>query len=893
LSIAPGTRLGAYEVLSAIAAGGMGEVYRARDTRLDRIVALKVLPQLLATDPLFRERFDREARTISQLDHPHICALYDVGEQDGMSFLVMQYLEGETLETRLKNGALPLEQALQYAIQIATALDKAHGSGIVHRDLKPGNIMLSKGGAKLLDFGLAKTTGPIGAAAGLSMLPTTPAGLTARGTILGTFQYMAPEQLEGQDADARGDIWAFGCVLYEMLTGRPAFAGKTSASLIGSILKDEPRPITELVPVAPPTLEYVVRTCLSKDLEDRFQSVRDIWLQLTWIAGAAAGGPHDKSPSPIVRGRERIAWSVAAGALLLAAVVGGLAVLGGRTEQRAHDTPMRFTVTLPPGDQIAALDRVPAIALAPDGSKLAYVASRGDRRQLFIKTIDRLQPTALLGTEDAENPFFSPDGQWIGFFAAGELKKVSVNGGSPIVLAPARLDFGASWLSNDAILFANAFQSGLLQVPAGGGAVKTLTTVDRNAGEAGHQWPEVLPGGKAILFYLTKQTARSFDEGDIVALSLKTGDRHVVVVGGTSPHFVSTGHLLYLRGGTLFAVPFDADSLQVRGSAVPVIEGVAQSGLGVAHFAVSHEGTLAYLPRDRYLPNPVWMTRTGDKQRLSLPFGLYTQPRVSTEGTHVLFRTYGVNCDLWVYDDVRTTLTRITLSGDNHNPVWSPDGRRIAFDLAVEGRPDTRATFLMNTDGTGVPERLTMSSHSQTPQFWSRHQETLLFLDTDLSTSGQDIWWVPLAVDRTPRPFLRSPFRKAGPALSPDGRWIAYSSNESGLDQVYVQPFPAGGAKSQVSTDGGREPAWNDNGRELFYRNGDSLISVDVRTNPAFVAGQPRVLLRGQNQVSSYAVAPGGQRFLFVEQDSAPGTPAQLNVIFNWLEELKQRVPTK
>jgi Tol biopolymer transport system component len=577
----------------------------------------------------------------------------------------------------------------------------------------------------------------------------------------------------------------------------------------------------------------------------------------------------------------------------LAAITGGLAVRGVRPQRSAPATPIRFTVTLPPGDQIAALDRVPAIALAPDGSKLVYVASRGDRRQLFIKTIDQLQPTALLGTEDAENPFFSPDGRWIGFFTAGELKKVSAHGGSPIALASARLDFGASWLSNDAILFANAFQSGLLQVSASGGAVKSLTTVDGNAGEAGHQWPQVLPGGKAILFYLSKQTARSFDEGDIVAQSLDSGERRVVVAGGTSPHYVPTGHLLYLRGGTLFAVPFDAEILQVRGSAVPVIEGVAQSGLGVAHFAVSDEGTLAYLPRDRYQPSPVWVTRAGDKQHLSLPSGLYTQPRVSTNGSHVVFRTYGVNCDLWVYDVARTTLTRITLGGDNHSPVWSPDARRIAFDLAAEGRPDTRAIFVMNADGTGVPERMTMSEHSQTPQFWTRHQETLVFLDTDPTTGGQDIWWVPVTGDRMPRPFLRSPFRKAGPALSPDGRWIAYSSNESGLDQVYVQPFPTGGAKSQVSADGGREPIWNDNGRELFYRNGDSLMAVDVRTTPVFEAGQPHVLLRGQNQVSAYAVAPGAQRFLLIEQDAAPGTPAQVNVILNWFEELKQRVPTK
>jgi Tol biopolymer transport system component len=451
---------------------------------------------------------------------------------------------------------------------------------------------------------------------------------------------------------------------------------------------------------------------------------------------------------------------------------------------------MRFTVTLPPGDQIAALDRVPAIALAPDGSKLVYVASRGDRRLLFVKTIDRPQPTALLGTEDAENPFFSPDGQWIGFFAAGELKKVSANGGSPVVLAPARLDFGASWLSNDAILFASGFQSGLLQVSADGGAVKSLTTVDRSAGESGHQWPQVLPGGTAILFYLTKQTARSFDEGDIVALSLKTGKRLVVVAGGTSPHYVPTGHLLYLRGGTLFAVPFDADRLQVRGSAVPVIEGVAQSGLGVAHFAVSDGGTLAYLPRDRYQPNPVWVTRAGGKQRLPIPFGLYTQPRISTDGSHVLLRTYGINCDLWVYDVVRTTLTRITLSGDNHSPVWNPDGRRIAFDLASDGRPDTRAIFLMNADDTGVPERITTSGHSQTPQFWTRHEDTLVFLDTDPSTGGQDIWSVSLAGDRTPRPFsCDHRFGKPGPRSLPMDDGLRTALTSRGLTKFTCNHF--------------------------------------------------------------------------------------------------------
>jgi serine/threonine protein kinase len=893
VALAPGTRVGPYEITAQIGVGGMGEVWSATDTNLGRQVAIKVLPDTFASEPERLARFEREAKTLAALNHPHIAQIYGLERSGAIPSLVMELVEGPTLADRIAGGPIPIDEAFPIARQICQALEAAHEHGIIHRDLKPANVKVRPDGTvKVLDFGLAKALEPAGVTPTASQSPTitTPA-MTQAGIILGTAAYMSPEQARGKQVDKRVDIWAFGCVVYEMLTGQRAFSGEDVSDTLASVLAREPA--WGALPIdVPPAIRTLLKRCLEKDRTDR---IRDISTASFLLTDHAALAPT-RSTSAVVRDTQsgplfrRIVLSGFAATLLVAAIAGAVVWRRNPSEPLTRQSTLRFSLALPVGDQIAALDRVPSIALAPDGSKLAYVASReGQPRRLFVKSIDELQPKSLPGTEDAENPFFSPSGEWIGFFAGGQLKKVSAKGGASIALSSAPLDFGATWLSNDAILFANNFGSGLAEVSAAGGAPKSLTKVDIDAGEAGHQWPQTLPGGQAVVFYLAKRTARTFDEGDIVVQSLTTGARNLLVSGATSPQYVPTGHLLYVRAGTVFAVGFDVQRLAVRGAAIPVIEGVAQSGLGAAHFSAGHDGSLAYLARDRYQPNSVWVTRTGERQRLPVPFGLYTQPQVSADGLRVLFRTYGINCDLWVYDTARTTLTRVTLHGDNHNPIWSPDGRRIAFDRDVNG---VRAIFTTSADGTGVEERLLTSSHSQTPQMWSMTNETLVFLDTDPSTGAQDIWWLPVAGDRIPRAFLRSPFRKSGPKLSPDGQWIAYTSNESGRDQVYVQPFPKGGAKSQVSTEGGREPVWNRNGRELFYRNGDFLMSVDVRTNPAFDAGQPRILMRGQGQVSGYDVSADGQRFLFIEQDGAPGTPAQVNLILNWFEELKRLVPT-
>jgi serine/threonine-protein kinase len=895
MPILPGRRLGPYEIISAIGAGGMGEVYKARDTRLDRIVAIKVLPAHLADRAELRERFEREAKTIASLNHPHICTLYDTGHQDEINYLVMEYIEGETLAQRLIKGPLPLAQVLQFAIEISDALDKAHRKGVTHRDLKPGNIMLTKSGTKLLDFGLAKLKQEAAPnKVPLSDLPTANGPLTAEGTIVGTLQYMAPEQLEGKEVDARTDIFSFGAVVYEMATRKRAFEGKTQASVISAIMSSDPPPMSSLQPMAPPMLDRVVKRCLAKDPDERWQSPNDLTNELKWIS---EGGSYLATVATVTPRGIRMPWVrglVLGGvALLLVAAITSIATW------KLKPTPLqpvtRTVINLPPGQQLAGLESGPAIALSPDGTHLVYVAQQGGIQQLYLRALDSLYAKPILGTEGAVEPFFSPDGQWVGFFAGGKLMKVSVSGGAALTLGDAVNSRGASWGSLGTIVFAPAADvTPLRQVQELGGAPHPMTHFEK--GEVSHRWPEFLPGGKAILFAAGDNT-NYFTNAQVAVQTVASGERRNLGQGGTHPHYALSGHLIYAQGGSLMAVPFDPQRLTVSGAAVPVVEGVLQSiSSGAAQYSISGTGSLAYVSGGVQSTQStlVWVSRNGVEQPVAAPVRAYLGPRISPEGRRVAVAILEQEAQVWQYDLSRETLTPFTFEGDNNvAPDWTPDGKRITF---ISNRDGPQNIYWQLADGSGGLERLTTSQYTQVPMAWSPDGQLLSFLEVNPAT-GYDIWILRLS-DRKELPFLKTPFNESVPRFSHDGRWLAYISNESGQYQVYVQAYPGPGGKWQISTDGGMEPAWNPNGRELFYRSGNKLMAVDITTQPGFAAGKPRMLFEGQYRPTpltnpNYDVSPDGQRFLMVkpsEQEQA--APTQINVVLNWFEELKQKVPT-
>jgi serine/threonine protein kinase/Tol biopolymer transport system component len=898
MPILPGRRLGPYEILSSIGAGGMGEVYRARDTRLDRIVAIKVLPTHLADRSELRERFEREARTIAGLNHPHICTLFDIGQQDGTDYLVMEYLEGETLAHRLLKGPLPLEQVLLYAIEISDALDKAHRKGVTHRDLKPGNIMLTKTGTKLLDFGLAKLKQEVAPAnVQLSQLPTADEPLTAKGTIVGTLQYMAPEQLEGKEVDARTDIFAFGAVVYEMATHKRAFEGNTQASVIGAILKDDPPPICSLKPMTPPAFERVIKTCLAKDADNRWQSAGDLTRELKWITEGSSPATFmpDAAPNGIlVLGRRMLVVSV--GALLLVAVVTGLAVWNLKPSPSPQPIT-RTVINLPPGQQLADLENGPAVALSPDGTLLAYVARQGGTQQLYLRAMDSLEARPIFGTNGAISPFFSPDGQWVGFFAGGKLKKVSASGGATQNLGDALLPRGACWGRRGMIALAPTNVSVIQQVSDSGGAPQPLTRRER--GEVSHRWPDFLPGGKAVLFVASANTG-SWPNAQVAVQLLGAGERrNLIQGGGMYPRYAPSGHLIYAQGGNLMAVAFDPQRLAVMGTPVPVVEGVLQSTVtGVAQYSFSSTGSVVYVPggiqsaRSRF----VWVSRNGVEQPVAAPARAYLNPRLSPDGRQVSVGIVEQESQLWLYDLSRETSTRLTFEGkQNLYPVWTPDGKRIAFQSGKEGSAEPLKIFWQLADGSGGLERLTTAENTQAASSWSPDGQLLAFIEIS-PTTGYDIWVLRLG-DHKAQPFLQTPFNESVPRFSPDGRWLAYLSDESGRYEIYVQPYPGPGGKSQISTDGGTEPVWNPNGRELFYRIGDKMMAVDITTQPSFTAGKPRMLFEGQYVPTpatfpNYDVSPDGQRFLMLKPIEQAAGPTQINVVLNWFEELKRKVPS-
>jgi len=792
----------------------------------------------------------------------------------------------------LQKGALPIQQVLQYAIEIADALDKAHRKGITHRDLKPGNIMLTKSGTKLLDFGLAKLAQEVAPVTPASQLPTLKSAVTAEGTILGTLQYMAPEQVEAKEVDARTDIFAFGAVVYEMATGKKAFEGKTSASVMAKILEAEPPSMASLQPMTPPALDRVVRKCFAKEPEKRWQAASDVCDELKWISESGSQtGVTTASVAPVRKSwRRALAWA-AAGLVVCAAV--GLAVWNLKPAPQRQVT--RFTISLPPG-QLLSIGEETSIALSRDGTRLAYVAAQEgldiSATRLYLRTMDNPEARPVPGTEGASAPFFSPDGQWVGFFSRTKMKKVSVGGGAIITLCDALgLYRGASWGNNGIIVFNLNGTLGLFEVPASGGIPKSLTSPDPTRGEGLLVWPEFLPGARSVLFAAGSGPTLG-TSAHIVVRSEQTGERRELI-GGSSPQYASTGHLIYAQAGTLMAVPFDQKRLTLTNSPTPVLENIWQSPVyGMAQYSFSDTGSLIYLSGglqgvQRKL---VWVDRKGVEQPLSAPARSYRMPRVSPDGRRIVVG--GVDTDIWVYDLSRDTLTRLTFLGGN-TAVWSPDGKHVAF--ASNGGKGNTNVYWQLADGSGTAEPLTtFAKNSHTVGSWSPDGQHLALEEINPAT-GYDVWILSLSDHKT-EPFLHTQFNEGAPEFSPDGRWLAYGSDESGRSEIYVQPFPGPGGKWQISTDGGTEPRWARDG-ELFYRSGDKMMGVETTLKPSFSAGKPKMIFEGRYvptvaTKANYDVTPDGQRFLMVKESKQESAATQINVVLNWFEELKQKVPT-
>ena len=889
MPLAPGVRLGAYEVLSLLGAGGMGEVYKARDTRLDRPVAIKVLPAHVAGNPDLKRRFEREAKTLATLSHPHICPVFDVGQQDGIDFLVMEYLEGQTLAQRLEKGALPFDQALQYAIQMADALDKAHRQGITHRDLKPGNIMLTKSGAKLLDFGLAKAKGPAIAGAGLSNLPTTPPDLTAHGTILGTFQYMAPEQLEGQEADARTDIFAFGAVLYEMLTGKRAFERTSEASLISAILKDDPPPIAASQPLAPPALDHVVEACLAKDPDERWQAAGDVKRELKWIA--QAGSQTGDSTTVVARGAPRLTWMLLGGAVLIVTMLAVPATLYFR---RAVPEPVvtRLDVVTPPTSDAFAF------ALSPDGRQLAFVANGENGSQLWVRALDQARAQPLARTEGAGAPFWAPDGRAVGFFADGKLKRTDLTGGAVQVLGDAPVPRGGTWSPDGVIVFAPTGAEPLMRVAATGGAVAPVTRLA--AGQGSHRWPQFLPDGRRFLFLMA--TGQPQTHGIYVG-SLDGGEPTRVMPAETAAAYAAPGYLLLVSQGVLTAYPFDAARATAAGQPMTVAQTVGtDDGAFHSAFSVSALGALAHRAGGGSRRQLVWVDRTGKMLgAIGQPDeNAPANPALAPDGQRVAInRTSQGNIDVWSIEVSRGLASRFTFDAAiDSAPLWSPDGSRVVFRSSRKGVFDV---FEKPASGTADEQPLLVTSQGKTPLDWSRDGRFLLYSTQDPQTAS-DLWVFPVVGERKPFAVLQSSFDETEGQFSPDGRWLAYASNESGRYEIYIRTFPEAAGKWQVSVAGGAQPRWQRDGHELFYVAPDMrLMAVPIRLVPdthTLEAGAPAALFptriaRGGNIATAgfqaqaqYTVAPDGRFLMDIAADDAVTSP--ITVVLNWAAGLKK-----
>jgi eukaryotic-like serine/threonine-protein kinase len=891
--LGPGVRLGPYEIVSIIGAGGMGQIYRARDVRLDRTVAIKLLPEEFGGRADRRHRFHHEARLISALNHPHICALFDIGEQDGVAFLVMEYVEGETLDDRLSRGPLPANNLLRYAIEIADALDHAHRAQITHRDLKPSNIMLTAGGAKLLDFGLAQ--GPAFAVTTPESTLSMPGGkLTGEGTIVGTLHYMAPEQLEGRTADARTDIFAFGTLLFEMATGKKAFEGKSQASLIASILTSEPPPISSARPpngvgLLPPALDHIVDRCLAKNPDDRWQSARDLKSELQWIAAKGSGAVVSGEARHHRRARSVATWATAA-----AVAVIGVGLLVARAPA-VPDEVVRFTIPIPTGSAVARGPITTRLALSPNGRRIAFVTTTAGVDRLWVQSLDSLTPQVLV--DGAESPFWSPDSEWVGFFAPGEgqLKKVAITGGPARVICPAAIIDVPTWHRNGTILFAQT-DVGIFRVPADGGMPVQVTSLEGSRREINHLWPAWLPDGRHFIYTATSLDAHGVRAPRTVYVrSVDAGDSLLLMRAESRVLYSPPGYLVYVDQGALLAQVFDADKRTVRGDAVKVAEDLAYyRTTGNGAFAISESGVLAYYG-GTLASDLIALDRSGrksDRPWAHQPFA--SSIRISPDGQRILADltdSHVGTSDIWSFDLSRRVASRFTAEvTDESSPIWSRDGRRVVFSSDRAGANDL---YVKSTDGREDAAVVFARNGPQVATDWSSDGKWLVVEDNSRDT-GRDIWIVSPDGTPQPRPIARTRFQEWGGRLSPDDRWMAFVTDESGSSEVYVMPFTGVGDKKRISTAGGISPRWRRDGRELFYVSPDSgsVMSVAVAETPTFTAGlpvrlfdlQPGDTARRPREIG-YDVSPDGQGFLVSTPPEQP-PPRGIAVVLNWQREL-------
>jgi eukaryotic-like serine/threonine-protein kinase len=840
----PGARLGPYQIVERVGAGGMGEVYRARDTRSSRDVAIKVLPAEYSSDARLRLRLKQEAKTISALNHPHICMLLDVGHDDGLDYLVMEYCEGQSLAEKIAYAPLPIDKVLEYGEAIADALSRAHRAGIVHRDLKPANIRLTTSGPKLLDFGLA---------------------IEQHGSAA-TDSTTAPEVLRGAQADARSDIFALGAVLYEMTTGKRAFSGSTPSMLAVSILEHEPPPLPDSAHVA---LRHVIEKCLEKQPDERWESAHDVAEELQWAREKSATAGDMARPSFRLLG---------IGVLML---IGAAIALWRFLPARVSERVVRYEIQLPARGFIDA----PAVAMSPDGRRLAY-AVFADNEPIRVRSIDSQDAPALPGTEGAGSPFFSPDGQWIGYVANGKLMKCPLAGGTPQAMAAgiALAGRGATWAPDGTIYFTPSPSGGLWKVPAKGGTAVPVTQPNASAGENSHRWPQILPDGKHLLFTIRTEQIASFDDAKIAVLSTETGKWRVVLEGGTCPRFLPDGHLLFGRGGALYEVPFDLRSLSVKGSPRKVAEPVLSvAGSGAVHYTLSNRGDLVYVPL-HVTPRTLILTLDRDghlKTTATIDFNV-DRTSLSPDGRTLAVSVYGANNDIWTYDLKSGARSRLSFEpGDETWPVWTPDGKGVIYRASNPAR-----VLLRSIDGKGEPQELLRDAAR--PTSCSPDGKFVAYSRQDEKT-GEDLWLLPLQGNHTPQPLLQTPHDESEPRFSPDGKWIAYVSNQSRAYEVYLRPASGEGTR-QVSAHGGTRPRWSPDGKDLFYFSRASgaiyRIPISGTANDPHL-GKPQTLDTDKTPFQTYEVTDEGPLLL---QTNAP-LPGSIpiTVVLNWSSELRQR----
>ena len=889
VTLAVGTRVGVYEVLSLLGAGGMGEVYRARDTRLNREVALKVLPDAFASEPERLARFEREAQVLASLNHPHIATIYGFDEavsqrSTPIRALAMELVPGETLAERLSRGRLTVAEALDLARQIAQALEAAHELGIVHRDLKPANIHVTPNGTvKVLDFGLAKLVAPDAAEASdsrrshnvsLSPTITSPAMATSVGVLLGTAAYMSPEQAKGREAGPRSDVWAFGCVLFEMLTGHSPFRGEDVTETLAAILMRDPD--WSRVPVETPiNVQRLLKRCLRREPAQRLHSIADARIELD---DEPLPSVTPTAPPAPARRAARLPWVFAVAALLLA---GALLADRPRSDTETAAKGVAFSIA-PPADATVD-DEETLLAIAPDGQTMVLSYTQSAVTQLFRRRLDQLDAVPIAGTERASGAFFSPDGQWLAFSQGTKLRKVAIGGGPAVDVGERAFGAGA-WNADDVIVYTPNYASGLWRAPATGGEARKLTEPVTKDGELGHWHPQFLPDGKTVVFTNYRVPA---DSSRIEAYSLDTGQRRVLAERGMFGRYVTTGHLLFVRGTTVFAMPFDPAGLVARGSATPVLEGVAAvSQEASAQLMVSSNGTLAYIA-DRELNAPrrlMWITRNGTAAPVGIDPRRFAMPELSPDGRSIAAIVDDAETDIWIADVERGVVRRFTdAPGTQSSPVWMPDSRGLLF----ASEEPAFHIYKQTIGATVPPERLVDGALDAMPMSVLPNGDGVLYIVNDPVTRT-DIWLLPLTGDRKPRAIVKTRFSETDARISADGRRLAYVADDSGRSEVYLQSFPDGGDRTQVSIGGATQVRWSADGRELFFRSGDQMMRVSVGAGTPVSVSRPVELFRAQF-LPGYSVARDG-RFLVAQRD--PGAPqARVNVILNWSAQLRARVP--